>query len=271
MSYLRDNNSLTPRKDGGQDVKKKILTVSLVVVLIYSFLFTGIFSAFSSALNFIMTPVWEIKEYVSDTGNSFSAGFYSKKSLILENRRLEEELDIARFKLLDRNLLFEENLELKEFLGRGVTGHTVFATVLVKPNRSLYDTFIIDVGDNAGIKNGNRVMYGGNVVIGKIVEVFSRTSKVLLLSSPGEFIDVVVGDDNIATVAYGRSSGNFELELPRDTNVQKGDMVVIPNIVPYVLGKVEHVESNSSNPFKKIFFKNPVNIFKIKWVEVIID
>jgi len=271
MSYLRDNNPSTSLKYSGRNVKKRMLTVMVIVLLVCLFLFTGIFGVFSRGLETVAVPIWETKKYVTYIMDNLLAGFYSKKTLILENKRLEEDLDIARFKLLDRNLLFEENMELKEMLGRNVTEYTVFATVLVKPNRSLYDTFIIDAGDNAGIKKGNRVVYGGNVVIGKIVDVFPRSAKVLLLSSPGELIDVMVGGGNIATVAYGRGGGNFDLELPRDTEVFVGDVVTVSNITSHVLGKVEYIESNPSNPFKKIFFKNPVNIFKIKWVEVIID
>jgi len=271
MNYLRDNNPSTSLKHGERSFKKKLLTTVVIAVLTYLFLFTGIFGMFSRSSGFIVAPIWKTKKYATDIKNNLLAGFYSKKSLVLENNRLEEELDIARFKLLDRNLLFEENLELKEMFGRDVAEYTVFANILVKPNRSLYDTFIIDVGDNAGIENGSQVVYGGNTVIGEIVEVLPKTSKVLLLSSPGELIDVVVGDGNIAATAYGRGGGNFELELPRDTEIFVGDMVTIPNIIPQVLGEVEYIESNPSNPFKKIFFKNPINVFKIKWVEVIID
>jgi len=222
-------------------------------------------------VGFIAVPIWNTQEFITNTWDNIRITFILKKSILEENERLKEDAAISSAKLLDRNLLFEENIELKEFLGRSVSEHTVFATVLTKPNRSIYDTIIIDVGENAGIEEGNSVLYGGTIVIGKIAEVLKNSSKVLLFSSPGEVIDVVVGDKNIETTARGHGGGMFELEIPRDTKVVIGDSVAIPGIIPHIIGTVEHIETEPSNPFKKILFKGPVNMFELKWVEVVVN
>lgn len=239
--------------------------------LVYTVLFTRFFNIVSESTNFIAVPIWKVQNIVSGKWDDTRALFIFKKDLENENKRLREDLEIAGAKLLDRNLLYEENVELKELLGRDVAGVSVFAAVLTKPNRTLYDTIIIDVGENAGIRKDDKVLYGDNIIVGKIVEVFGRSAKVLLLSSPDEEIEVVVGEGNISTVAYGRGSGNFELKLPRDTNISIGDVVSAPGISTRILGAVEYIESKPSDPFKTIIFKGPINIFKLKWVEVVIS
>jgi len=261
MTYLRDKK---------HNMKQILITGVFVAILVYVILFTRVFDVTSKGVGFIAVPIWKTQDLIVNTWDNIRIGFISKKSILVENEQLKEDAIISSAKLLDRNLLFEENMELKELLGREVTEQTVFATVLTKPNRSIYDTLIIDVGENAGITKGDKVLYGGTIVIGEIVEVFKNSSKILLLSSPGEVIDVVVGNSNIETLAYGRGGGVFELELPRDTEVAVGDVVSVPGIISRVLGTVEHVETKPSNPFQTVLFKGPVNIFKLKWVEVIV-
>jgi len=262
MTYLRDKK---------RNTKQILLTGVFVIFFMYVVLFTRVFDVSSSSVGFLAVPIWKTQDFIVNTWDNIQIGFLSKKTILIENKRLKEDVAIASVKLLDRNLLFEENIELKELLGRDVTEQTVFATVLTKPNRSLYDTLIIDVGKNAGIVKGDKVLYGGTIVIGKIVEVLKNSSKVLLLSSPREVVDVIVGNNNIETLAYGRGGGVFELELPRDTEVKIGDVIAIPGIISRVLGTVEHIETKPSNPFKTILFKGPVNIFELKWVEVVVN
>ena len=261
MNYLRDNK---------RSNKKAILTGILIVFFVYVILFTRVFDAVSGTVGIFAAPVWKTQEYIAGTWENMWSVFASKQALIDENRRLKEDNDIASVKLLDRNLLFEENIELKALLGRDITEQTIFATVLTKPSRSLYDTIIIDAGENAGVGEGDRVLYGGTIVIGKVVEVLKQSSKILLLSSPGEEIDVVVGNNNIEAVAYGRGGGMFELKLPRDTEVKIGDVATIPGLITRVLGVVEYIDTKPSDPFKTILFKGPVNIFELKWVEVVV-
>lgn len=259
------------RPDKKWNTKKVLLLGALTVFLAYIILFTRVFDVSSRVVQFIAVPIWGAQEYVVNTWDNVRTLFLTKKSLLAENKRLIESIEIAGAKLLDRNLLFEENIELKEILGKDMSPQAVFATVLTTPNRSLYDTLIVDIGENAGVEEGDRVLYGGTIIIGKIVEVFKRSSKVLLMSSPGESLDVIVGKDNISTVAYGRGGGGFEFQLPRDAEIEIGDTIAVPGITIRVLGVVEYIKTKPSDPFKTVLFNGPVNIFKLKWVEVITD
>jgi len=261
MSYLRDKK---------RNIKKMLLVGVLVILLVYIVLFTQVFNNISRWVGFTASPVWKVQESISSTWDNVATIFASKKALLEENKKLKDEAVIAGVKLLDRNLLFEENTDLKELLGRETVEQTVFAVVLTKPNRSAYDTIVIDVGENAGIKEGDKVLYGKSIAIGKIAEVFKNSSKVLLFSSPGEEVSVMVGRNSIETTAYGRGGGNFEIKLPRDAEVKIGDAVVAPSIMPSVLGVVGEIETESSSPIKNIFFKGPVDIFELKWVEVVV-
>jgi hypothetical protein len=66
----------------------------------------------------------------------------------------------------------------------------------------------------------------------------------------------------------GRGGGNFEMIIPRDFIILKGDEVVLPGIVPYVVGIVETIISDPRDSFTKALLVSPVNIQELKFVEV---
>jgi len=195
-----------------------------------------------------------------------------------------------------------DDFKIKEILGRkGEKTNMILASFLSKPNQSLYDTFIIDVGAKDGILVGQRVFALGNVPIGRVVEVNPNTAKVILYSNPGEKTEVVIsskqilptsGSDGSTTPSAsntttseggpaspsqggdafmqvtGRGGGNFEMVLPRDFVLEKGAEAVLPGITPLVLGTVQTIISDPRDSFQKALLLSPVNIFEIKFVEV---
>ncbi len=56
--------------------------------------------------------------------------------------------------------------------------------------------------------------------------------------------------------------------MPQDFTLVKGDQVVLPGIVPYVLGIVETIISDPRDPFVKALLVSPVNIQELKFVQV---
>lgn len=269
MNYLRDKDSIfTSGRNVKKNTKSFLIVSVLVIFFTYIILFTNVFGVLVAGAGAASGPMWKFQNYISGVYDNIYSSFTSKKILLAKNKRLEEEIEIASAKLLDRNLLFEENIELKELLGRDLSSELVFASVLARPNRTLYDTLIIDVGRNVGVQKGDKVLYGGNILIGEISEVLEGSAKALLYSSPGEKLNVSVGVNSITSVAHGRGGGNFELKLPRDAKVDVGDVASVLNINPRVLGTVEYINESPSDPFKTILLSGPVNIFKLKWVEV---
>ena len=193
--------------------------------------------------------------------------FISKNSLIKENESLKQELAIERARGLGYSSVLEENTKLKEILGRkNESAKLTLATILSKPNQSPYDTLIIDRGEQSGLIAGNMVFALGNVPIGRVAEVYEKSSKVLLFSSAGEKTQGIINDVSMEVV--GRGGGNFEIVLPRDFILEKSNQVILPGINSYVLGIVETIISDPRDSFQKALLVSPVNIQKLKFVEV---
>lgn len=252
--------------------------VFAAVLLILFYFRIGIFSGLTSFSHTVFRPVFIFGSNVGEKFGNFSSYFISKNYLHRENENLKSKLNESEARMSNYNSLLEENLGLKEILGRKVEQVMVLSAILSKPNQSLYDTLIIDAGLKQNLKVGDVVFALGNVPIGTIAETYSNSSKVVLFSNSREKTQGIISgkgdsnsesaDGNIFVEIVGRGGGNFEMVVPLDFTLTKGYQVVLPGINPYVVGVVETVISDPRDPFIKAILVSPVNIQELKFVQV---
>lgn len=254
-------------KDNRGKKTKWFFAILLLVVL---FFYSNVTGFLQKTLQVFIYPVWIAESYLDESAINPFGFLLSKKKLLIANEQLKKDITEAELMLGDRKVLLKENVELKEILGRRSNlEKIVLASILAKPNRSLYDTLIVDAGENLNIKKGDKVFALGNILIGVVDEVDKKTSKIKLFSSQQEKIDVMVGFYNVNAVAIGKGGGNFEIKLPRDTEVDMGGIVTMTGLNSPVLGSIEEIISDPADPFKTLLFKSPVNMFELKWVQIL--
>jgi len=261
MSYLLDKKIQ----------RKKISQIVLgVVVLIILFYFrTGIFSGLSSFSQGLFRPILILGNNIGEKFKRAGSYFVSKNSLYLENQNLQSQLREDEARMSNYNSVLADNENLKEILGRkNPKINMILSAILSKPNQSAYDTLTIDAGLKQGIKAGDIVFALGNVPIGRVDLAYNNSSKVILFSNPGEKIQAVIARKNIFMELVGRGGGNFEMVMPKDFALQKGDQMVLPGLTPYVLAVVQTIISDPRDPFTKALLVSPVNIQELKFVEV---
>ncbi len=261
---------MTLRHNKLQLRRKNMALAVLILVSAFALLYAPSRGAISQTIYMVAPAVWKVGGEVRDTLNSFWGGFNSKRSLVYENDMLKEEVNRMQVNVLDRNMLEESVIKLKEALGRVSEDNRVTADVLAGPGRSPYDTLIIDAGTENGVVVGNRVVYSGVGVIGEIAEVYDTSAKVKLYSSNGEEHAVVVGVQAVPSVAKGRGMGNFEIKVPQGSLVVVGDEVLMPT-GNLILGIVGSVEENIVLPFTRVLFQTTFNIAEVRSVEVIVN
>jgi cell shape-determining protein MreC len=144
----------------------------------------------------------------------------------------------------------------------------VLAAVLVRPPLATYDELIIDAGSDQSVSVGDKVFAPGNVLIGTTTDVLSQTSKVILLSSPGQSYPVTVGPNHVPTTAVGRGGGQYEAQIPQATNIKEGDLVSDSSLADSLFATVTSVLSNPADPYETVLFSSPVNIYQLRWVLV---
>lgn len=263
MSFLQRNRKFLNRDD------KKSILIPFFTIIFFIFIFS--LSYTRNILFTVGSPLWYIKNSTVNFMSDNISVLRSKTSLVEENTQLKDQLLIKNKEQALFEILKKENEDLKNILNRKKSSQKLLlSSVLIKPFLSAYDTLIIDAGKSAGVEVGDQVLAEGNIFIGYVSDVHDDVSKVVLYSSSGEKVKVLIGNSNIEKEAIGLGGGNFRMELPREIDIKEGDNVVMPSISPNIFGTVEKIEFKESDSFQYILFKNPVNISELKWVEVIL-
>ena len=259
MSYLLDRKQKKKKAFSG-------LIIGGILVLIFIFR-VQFFYGLSNVSHVVLRPFWSVENSLSTKFRNLSAYFSSKNSLNQKIQDLEAERALDQARMEGVVTILDENEKLKEILGRkNEKLNLTLAVILGKPDQSLYDTLIIDLGGNQGVKVGDMVYALGNIPLGRVALVYDNSAKVVLFSNSSERTQVFVKGTSLELV--GRGGGNFEMILPRDVAMEKGEQAVLPGITPYVVAEVETVISDPRDSFQKVLFTSPVNIDEIKFVEV---
>ena len=158
-------------------------------------------------------------KYKTHTSFFFGTAFallQSKQELLIENRRLQEELEKRAVDMQFVDIIFSENEQLKRLLSaRDGAKHAVTARILARPPLSPVETIVLDQGSQAGVSVGDVLMYS-KFVFGEISSVSEETSQAVLYSSTRMKQTGLIGTRNIQVELRGVGAGNVEFELSRD-------------------------------------------------------
>ncbi|MDE2031325.1 MAG: hypothetical protein KGI58_03670 [Patescibacteria group bacterium] len=249
--------------------RKNIIRNIIVIGILFIISISGVLAWSGKLFNIIGLPIWKAQNNVLSTANNESYLLRSKSSLFNENEMLKKDNIDLKNQMIDYQIIKNENDKLKELLGRiPPKENLILATILAKPNRSPYDTLIIDIGSDSGMTNNLQVFGDGNVPIGEISKVYPNTSLVTLYSNPGKITPGVLDGSNTSVELIGRGGGNFDMMIPIDVPSENGKLVVIPNLKTDIIAIVDGVISAPTDPMKKVLLHSPVNVQGLKWVEV---
>jgi len=261
MHQFLDKKQITKRKKITQNVIGFGIFFILVIL--------GIFSLTGQFFNFIGRPILEVKQSIISGFVNAGYLFNTKESLSNENKRLTDENSGIKLQMIDYQILKDENNQLKEMMGRvPLSKSFVLGDILTKPNNSPYDTVITDVGEKEGVKVGDSVFANGDIPIGKVASVYSKTSLISLYTNPGQKTEGFINGLNASVELVGRGGGNFEMIIPLELQVENGTIIYLPGSTTLVVALVDEVISTPTDPFKKVLLSSPVNVQNLKWVEI---
>jgi len=154
------------------------------------------------------------------------AGYYRAGS---RNAELEREVEIARVRLAEAEAVAQENARLKAVLGlmSDETGPVALGRLIGSTSSSARRIAFVSVGASDGVRPGMPVTSPMGLV-GRVLEVGSRSSRVLLLTDSESMVPVRRATDNVVALAEGRSDGSLRLRLINlgINPIKKGDVFV---------------------------------------------
>jgi cell shape-determining protein MreC len=242
--------------------KRKFILSGALVALILIVLISPNFSfrLIGQPAFYVISPFLKAGAKISGWWNGVKTDFAEKKALQNENILLREEIMRMETKIALFEVLEKENEMLKTAFSAWERQKFLFASIIFRPPETPYDMLIIDSGFRIGVKEGMQVLAFGNILLGYVADVFDNTSKIKLISSFGEETNVILESSGAPAIAIGRGGENFEIMLPRAINVDIGEKVLALGRQLLLVGIVEKIEKQETDPFQKIIFRLPINI-----------
>lgn len=224
---------------------------------------------FSGIARTIGSPIARSKNYVGQA-ISQSKFFSSKTALIDENIRLRKQNDDLEEKLVDFTLLSSQNDELRKLLNVRVKRNGIGAIVTLHPSQSPFDVFDLELSSGNSVQLGN-LLTAGNIALGTLVEERGTYAKAQLYSSPDTQTEGRLVKNGTPLILIGKGGGNFSVSAPRDLDITVGDLVSLGKNPDLALAKVESIEEAETDSFKKVRLATPINIFSLRYVEVLYE
>jgi rod shape-determining protein MreC len=184
--------------------------VFLLVAINYPSAFSSLRSlgsdATAPAANVAAKTRSESYDIVGAISGYFSAG--------KQNSRLKRELAATRTRLIESQAQSEENRRLKALLGLGEQEPKpiAFARLISSSASSTRRFATISAGSNKGVGVGMPVRSELGLV-GRVLEVGSLTSRVLLITDGESMVPVRRATDSVAGFAQGKANGTLQIRL----------------------------------------------------------
>ncbi len=158
----------------------------------------------------------------------FAADASGLTQIRAENARLKTENEQLREWYQTAMLLRSENQSLKDLLNVIPEPEQSYMTtrLIADSGSGFVKTVLIEAGYADGVEEGQAVM-GSQGMIGRVIEVGGRASRVLLLNDINSRVPVVVEGANQRAILAGTNEDLLVLShLPPDILVEKGSAVV---------------------------------------------
>ncbi len=193
-----------------------------------------------------------------------------------EFKKNKDELSNLKSKNISSEITQFENIELKELINDYVSSSDkILAKIIVDHNSPFLKSIIINKGSKDNIKIGTNI-YDQSYLVGRVIEVNYKTSRVLLLSDLNSNVPVTIAPQNIQAIITGSGNNNAEIKYVKDGLSDKftdqsivytsGTGAIFKSGIP--IGRVNIIESNKSKKFNVDFYSDFTQL-KYVFAEVI--
>ena len=260
--------------------KKKRYKFFLAVVLLLIFLSLIGFSSFGQrVLSGLVNNVGKKVRNISNKESSKE----SKTELIGEVAILKSQVASKEAELAKLYSLEEENKKLKQYLNffEENSFDYVMANVVWQENLLNFSTYnqnlVINKGNDDGLKVGLVVVNESGVVVGKIIEVNNKNSKLCIISN--NFCRLAVSVNN-SQQSIGLAEGNLGLSIKlnyvsQSENLNIGDMIMSSGLESNIprglaVGRINFINKEVNDIWQDVNAETLFNINNLNIVSVII-
>lgn len=188
-----------------------VITIILLIILVFiSNLklnkLSYIENAFSNIIMPIQSGITYLKNKIAGNDNYFA----TIEGLQEENDRLKQENIELEEKLRELEIIQAENLTLKEYvnLTEQYKGYNTVPAYIINKDTSNYSSiFVINVGENNGVKE-NMTVIAGDGLVGHVISVTSDTAKVQTLIDSSNVVSATLENSKDNVICRGTLEEN---------------------------------------------------------------
>ena len=181
-----------------------------------------------------------------------------------EFKSTREELSKLKSKNISSEIIQYENKELKELINDYVSSSDkILAKIIVDHDSPFLKSIIINKGSKDNIKIGTNI-YDQSYLVGRVIEVNYKTSRVLLLSDLNSNVPVTIAPQNIQAIITGSGNNEGQIKYIKDGLGEKfteesivytsGTGAIFKSGIP--IGKVQILDDDKSKRFNVRFYSD---------------
>jgi rod shape-determining protein MreC len=258
-----------------KSTQQKFSLLTLVFLSIFIIILSGInFTPIKTIKNIINEIVYRSSFVVSIPENFIINSYYGIKdysNFYRDYDRNKKELENLKSKEISTKIIISENKELKNLIeDYTLTSNKILAKVIVDHMSPFLRTIIINKGSSEGIVIGTNI-YDKNYLVGRVIEVNYKSSRVLLLSDLNSSVPVSITPGNIQAIVFGNGKNLGKIKYVKDNLIEdiedqsiaytSGTGSIFKSGIP--VGKVINFENNLS-----IYFYSDFEQLKYVFVEI---
>ncbi len=230
-----------------------LLSVSVIILILGKYNFKGI-NILKLGLNEF---VYRATFIISVPENFIKNTYYltlSHINLYNDHKKLKKDFNALQAESFNNDFIISENRLLKSKIEDIVdVSSEILAKVLVDKQSPFLKSVIVNRGSKDKVKLGMAVL-DGEFLIGKVVEVNYRTSRVLLLSDLNSKIPVSIEPNSIQSIltGTGQNLGKLQYTQVDKVNFEKGDQIyssgsggIFKSGIP--IGKINLIDDNNES------------------------
>lgn len=215
----------------------------------------------------LLSPAISLFGHVTSGAENIVKHYLWLRNVREENEALRGQLAAVEQKVTDYREAYVENMRLRRLLDFKATiqVETVAAQVVLHDLTGWFQTLIVDKGFQDGIAPDMPVVNDEGIV-GRILDVSDRYSRVLLITDPGSSVDAIVQRNRVRGVLSGKDATSCVLKYVRgNLDIQVGDLIITSGkdgVFPkgLRLGVVQGIVKDPVDLFQRIEIKPLVRL-----------
>jgi len=204
--------------------KQKFSLLTLVIISIFIiFLSSFNFTIVNKTKIFINEIVYRSSFIVSIPENIIKNSYLGIKeysTFYKDYDTNKNELENLKSKEISSKIIISENKELKNLIeDYTLSSNKILAKVIVDHMSPFLRTIIINKGSSEGLEIGTNI-YDRNYLVGRVIEVNYKSSRVLLLSDLNSSVPISITPGNVQAIVVGNGKNLGEIKYIKDNLVK---------------------------------------------------